>query len=729
LHKKSERSKYPQHFNNPSTIRFPMSGAEPSRRLKARNQKGLPMVTPVQLSMLRAVDNGALLPGIDTVTGNTDSAIDLMSIAQIVATGNPAIRYVASSNIFYITQAGAVINGVNFGNSEVYINANNVTIENCTFSSTNNYYSVTQHSNFSGSTIDHCTFTTNGVVNPILGAFIQSANEINITNNSFIDSAGDGIDIGAGVISGNSFTGGGGWNSNGTHPDAIWISNSTGPTTITNNFIDWTNAAGSVVTDNDCIRITSELGSVSDVTVSGNYLIGGSTSIDAGNQGSGTFSNISITGNYLGFATNSGFYPGPQSGVTQSGNDVFDFTNPAYSTDAWNSYISHGIDTNVLMTATSTNPHIFSGSGPATTTLYGGDVAGASLHGGASETILIGGAGSQSFLGGSGKDIFSYLAISDSQNNKSDSIGNFKQGSDVIDLHSINANPLSTSITSFKFIGTSAFSANGGEIRYYQDAVHNVTYIQADLLGDSSADMTIRVGRLFNFTAADFTLTSAQFTAAIAGAIPLAYFSANKSALNAVSGGFSIVDTAANVQGGLAALKGDNAHVDAITLTDSTADAPATISLTTALAKSDAAILAKITSPYVLDTSAVVGQAPITVTGHGANLTIDVVAGDTVVTGGGVNENFYLAANFGTTQITDFAANAYNPATNDTVSLSTTDFANWTTLVSDAYASGAGNANTTFAAADGASLTIAGISLSQFQNPSSQLKSDFTFHA
>ena len=116
------------------------------------------------------------------------------------------------------------------------------------------------------------------------------------------------------------------------------------------------------------------------------------------------------------------------------------------------------------------------------------------------------------------------------------------------------------------------------------------------------------------------------------------------------------------------------------------------------------------------------------VTGYGNTLTINVGAGNGVVTGGGLNDTITVAANFGTMQITDFATH-YADASHDTISLSTTDFANWATLLSDGQSSGAGNANTTFTAADGASLTINGVSLSSFQHPSAALQADFKFHA
>ena len=53
------------------------------------------------------------------------------------------------------------------------------------------------------------------------------------------------------------------------------MTNSTGPTTITDNFIDWTPNADAPAQPNNDIRLTNELGNLNNVTVSGNYLIGG----------------------------------------------------------------------------------------------------------------------------------------------------------------------------------------------------------------------------------------------------------------------------------------------------------------------------------------------------------------------------------------------------------------------------------------------------------------------
>ncbi len=153
-------------------------------------------------------------------------------------------------------------------------------------------------------------------------------------------------------------------------------------------------------------------------------------------------------------------------------------------------------------------------------------------------------------------------------------------------------------------------------------------------------------------------------------------FVADQMTLNNIASGFAVVDTSANVQVQIAALQGDAAAVTSVTLSDSTAAAPAVLTLTAANAASDAAILAKIVSPYILDTTA---NGTTSVTGDGNGLAINVGVGDSVVTGGGLNETLIVGSNFGSMQITDFKTH-YSDPSHDTISLATTDFENWATL-------------------------------------------------
>ena len=137
-------------------------------------------------------------------------------------------------------------------------------------------------------------------------------------------------------------------------------------------------------------------------------------------------------------------------------------------------------------------------------------------------TNFVGGFGAQWMWGGTGKNIFTYLACSDSPVGSPDSIGNFDPAKDVIDLSHLDADLTTAGVQSFKFIGAAPFSGAGGEVRVQQDPAHNITYVQADLVGDASADLSIRLSGLLTLTAANFALTPSQSAADYATGTALA---------------------------------------------------------------------------------------------------------------------------------------------------------------------------------------------------------------
>src|SRR5271166_186476 len=312
------------------------------------------MYTSAEIQLLRNADPGVKIPGIDTPTGNPLATTSLKPLGALPSSGS--ITYSPGNSTVYVKQAGAVLSGYDFGSATVMVEANNVTIQDCSFgASATNWYSIQVANGCTNTTITNYTFNSEDAASA-KNAWVVSAGQVTITNNSFIDSPSDALDLtGSGVVSGNYFSGAGN-NSTGAHPDGIWITDSSGPFSITDNFIDWTADPNETVGPNDCIRITAELGSVSNVTVSGNFLLGGSANIQASGGTEGTFSNISITGNYLGFADYYAFYPSPATGVTTSGNVIFDYTNPGYAASAWAAYEKAGVPTPNLLVSAADRP-------------------------------------------------------------------------------------------------------------------------------------------------------------------------------------------------------------------------------------------------------------------------------------------------------------------------------------------------------------------------------------
>jgi Right handed beta helix region len=477
------------------------------------------MYTSAELQLLRNADPGVKIPGIDTPVGNPLSASSLKSLSSLPTNSTAPVFYQPQYNRVVISRAGTVVSGYNFDDATVYVNANNVTIKDSTFTGTTGNYAV-QVSGATNTTVTDDTFNGGGADLPLV-AWVTSGGHVTITDNRFIDTPSDAIHLmGSGVISGNDFSGAG-YTSNAQHPDAIWVPVDNGPVSITDNFIDSTMNPNSDVGANDCIRITTEQGNTSNVKVSGNLLIGGAASIDAGNGGSGRFSNISITNNYLGFATYNGFYPGPMKGVTLSSNVDFDYTNPVYAAKAWVAYRAAGLPTKNLLVSTNGST-VKAGALTGSTTLYGS--AGAHLYGGASENDIVAGYGREYLTGGAGANVFTYLTPTGltTQTKASESfISGFDPAKDVIDLSHIDANLTSPGLQSFTFIGTKAFTSAGAEVRYQLNRTAGATIIQATLAGDTSPDLTIQIAGLLNLTSANFALTSAQSKTDLAKAAAL----------------------------------------------------------------------------------------------------------------------------------------------------------------------------------------------------------------
>jgi hypothetical protein len=343
----------------------------------------------------------------------------------------------------------------------------------------------------------------------------SSYQNITIDDNSFLNSPEDSIAIQQGIVTGNYFSGEG-W-STGAHADAIYVPATTGPVTITDNFIDATQNAGQTGISNTTLRITDEAGNNADgVTVSGNYLIGAGFNFETADPNT-SLSNISVTDNYLGFSIYSQYFPGTEDMATVSGNTTVDFSNPAASTQALAAYVAAGVPTPIVVSG---SPGGAGESGTVPTTLLGNGYISAQLgSAGSGETNFIGGFGEQLLHGGQGANILTYLALGDG----GDVMSAFDPAKDAIDLSSIDGDIITPGVQNFTFIGSAPFSGVGAQVRYQLNPTSDTTTVQAALAGDFTADFSVTFFGLVPLTAANFALTPAQSTAALANGAALTY--------------------------------------------------------------------------------------------------------------------------------------------------------------------------------------------------------------
>jgi hypothetical protein len=463
------------------------------------------MITAADIQTIRNNDPGAVLPGIDTMTGNPYAASALLDVTKITQKTTAPYYYSPSRNAVIVNQAGAVLSGINFGDATVLIQANNVTIKDCTFADTTGFWAVAQNTGISGATVENCTFT--GSKSPTESTvWIASQLGITIEDNTFLNSPADSIAIQQGVVAGNYFSGEG--YSTGAHGDAIYIPDTTGPVTITDNFIDETPNAGAQGLSNTDIRITDEGGAnTAGVTVSGNYLIGAGFAFEVGLANTNPVSNVSFANNYIGFNLYGQYYAGTNNYASVTGTTVVDFSNPTDSNNALAKYQA-GVPT--------TNAPLPGGSAP--TTVFGNGVAAAHLTASANETNFVGGVGSQVLFGGQGANILTYLAIGDG----GDRMSAFDPAKDVIDLSNIDADITTLGVQNFTFIGDAPFSGDA-QVRYQLNPTNGTTLVQVALAGDATADLTITLTGLTSLTAANFALTPSQSSADLANGAALSY--------------------------------------------------------------------------------------------------------------------------------------------------------------------------------------------------------------
>jgi Ca2+-binding RTX toxin-like protein len=127
------------------------------------------------------------------------------------------------------------------------------------------------------------------------------------------------------------------------------------------------------------------------------------------------------------------------------------------------------------------------------------------IVGGSGNDRLIGGGGRDTLIGCTGNDTFDFNLVSESPAGAAsrDTIsGGFAHGFDLIDLATIDANTLAAGNQAFSFIGSAAFSDVAGQLRYSTSGGNVI--IDADMNGDSAADMQILVAGTNFMTGTDF---------------------------------------------------------------------------------------------------------------------------------------------------------------------------------------------------------------------------------
>ncbi|MFG5120511.1 M10 family metallopeptidase C-terminal domain-containing protein [Methylorubrum sp. POS3] len=444
--------------------------------------------------------------GLHAAVGTPLTDEQLKSFTTLKSTDG--VYYNKALNTLAITKSGVTFDGYDFRGVSINVQADNVTIKNSTFDASVGKYAINAFPGTKNLTVVRSTFDGLKLDNIGYVDFVASRGENTaLTNNAFLDAPSDAVTIQSGTISGNYFAGGS--YATGAHADAIWIGKTIGSVVITDNVIDWRSRADAPNENNEAVRITGELGNVSDVLVKNNILLGGSMTVlvsDGATQTHnadqvGTVTGVKIVENVIDF----GKY-GDLEQTSRPKDMVY-----ADNMHASGGPLTPGPEAIGLLPDLSTLNGISAASATASIigTAKGDYIQGGSgsnyIHAGAGDDVIVGGGGRDFITGGSGKDIFVYTSLT---NDGTDRIADFTQGEDRINLATITGAP--NAPNDWQWLGSESFTGHTWQLRY--GFTSGVTTIEVDANGDLKADFKLELTGQIPLQTSDFILAGGELT-------------------------------------------------------------------------------------------------------------------------------------------------------------------------------------------------------------------------
>lgn len=466
------------------------------------------MLVASDIAAIKTNNPGFTIPGIDTTVGLTVSESSLRSFRTL--TFADGVYYNQALNVVTITKAGANLSGIDFTGTSVMVQANNVTISNSKFDASSGVFGLKVYAGFSNAVIDHCSFDGLKLNKSYADLVISEGLNTTIKNSSFVDVPSDAIYIENGTVAQNYVAGGG--YLTGAHADGIWVGKTTGPVLITGNLIDWRASPDAAIDTNNAVRVTTEIGSVSDVTITGNVILGGRYSVLVTDEPTetnavvGHASNITVQGNVIDWAM---FGPFKNNGVT----DGLTYSDNLHASGAgvgigYTDHPSFWLPNTITGSAiadslmgSSKNDHIVGGAGKDW------------ISAGAGNDLIEGGAGRDYLTGGAGADVFMYTSVGDvGLGLERDLLCDFQVGVDKIYLAGLSGLPSAAVGETWRWLDSEGFTGNALEINYRYLGANTVIGFDTD--GDMVADMEIELAGRLAPTWSDFVITSTTATIA-----------------------------------------------------------------------------------------------------------------------------------------------------------------------------------------------------------------------
>ncbi|RON13142.1 M10 family metallopeptidase C-terminal domain-containing protein [Pseudomonas frederiksbergensis] len=174
------------------------------------------------------------------------------------------------------------------------------------------------------------------------------------------------------------------------------------------------------------------------------------------------------------------------------------------STSAQQNTVSSGLDTLKFLENVTGSAYADSLSGNSAANVLNGGAGNDTLVGGSGDDRLIGGAGTDNLTAGTGADTYAFGALSDmGVGALRDVINGFKSTEgDLLDFTGLDANPLTTAVDAFTFIGSNAFDPADatGQLRF----ADGILYGSVDV--DATPEFEIQLVGVQELHISDFTV-------------------------------------------------------------------------------------------------------------------------------------------------------------------------------------------------------------------------------
>jgi hypothetical protein len=224
-----------------------------------------------------------------------------------------------------VNKPNVVIDGFDLRGKAVTVQADGLVLRNCLMNAIG-YHTIYNMAG-RGLVIEQMMFDGEKANNKHVDFVYTEAPDTIVRTSVFLDCPSDAVNMVGGTLTRSAFRGA--CYQTGAHADALSVHKTFGKMVVTENYVDFQKQPDSTQGPNSCMKIVSHFGTIRDVTITGNVLIGGGFNSYVGDGGKGRPDLVTLANNLMGLTEYGDkperFIAGGDHGTsfTMTGNSLF----------------------------------------------------------------------------------------------------------------------------------------------------------------------------------------------------------------------------------------------------------------------------------------------------------------------------------------------------------------------------------------------------------------------